>query len=62
VIALAKIGALEISFIILLLFMLGLSGLIAFAVVVRMVDPRGAKSMSQRLIGLPRSKRDKPKG
>ena len=52
-ILLAKIGALEISFIILLLFMLGLSGLIAFAVVVRMVEPKGARAVAERVIGLP---------
>jgi hypothetical protein len=50
----AKVGVLELSFILLLLFMLGLSGLIAFAVVVRIVEPRGVKALSQRLIGLPR--------
>ena len=54
---LAKTGVLEISFILLLLFMLGLSGLIAAAVIVRMVEPGGMKRLSQRLIGLPRPKR-----
>jgi hypothetical protein len=51
---LAKVGTLEISFILLLLFMLGLSGLIAFAVVVRIVEPGGMKRLSQKLIGFPR--------
>ena len=54
---LAKTGVLEISFILLLLSMLGLSGVIAMAVIVRMVEPRGMKALSQRLIGLPRPKR-----
>ncbi len=54
---LAKVGALEISFILLLLFMLGLSGLIGFAVIVRIVEPGGMRRMSQRLIGIPRDKR-----
>jgi hypothetical protein len=48
------IGTLEISFIILLLFMLGLSGLIAFAVIVRIVEPGGMKRLSQKLVGFPR--------
>ena len=47
-------GTLEISFILLLLFMLGLSGLIGVAVIVRMVEPRGLRALSQRLIGFPR--------
>lgn len=51
-ITLAKIGALEISFIILLLFMLGLSGLIAVAVVTRMVEPKGMKHLGKKLTGL----------
>lgn len=54
---LAKTGVLEISFILLLLSMLGLAGLIATAVVVRIVEPRGMKVLSQRLIGFPRPKR-----
>ena len=57
-ILLAEIGALEISFIILLLFMLGLSGLIAFAVIVRMIEPKGARAMAERVVGLPK-KNDK---
>jgi hypothetical protein len=59
VIFLAKIGALEISFIILLLFMLGLSGLIGFAVIVRMVEPKGARAMAERVVGLPQKKTDR---
>ena len=51
---LAQTGVLEISFILLLLFMLGLSGLIAFAVIVRIVEPGGMKRLSQKLVGLPR--------
>ncbi|MEX2557008.1 MAG: hypothetical protein WEB06_15455 [Actinomycetota bacterium] len=47
----------EISFIILLLFMLGLSGVIGLVVVARIVEPRGLKVLSQRLIGLPREKK-----
>jgi hypothetical protein len=54
---LAKVGTLEISFIILLLFMLGLSGVIAVAVVTRMVEPGGLRALSQRLIGFPRPKK-----
>lgn len=50
------INVLEISFIILLLFMLGLSGVIGLVVVTRLVEPRGIKALSQRLIGLPRPK------
>ncbi|MGH2794413.1 MAG: hypothetical protein ACRDKG_08910 [Actinomycetota bacterium] len=51
------ISLLEISFIILLLFMLGLSGVIGLVVVARIVEPRGLKVLSQRLIGLPRPKK-----
>jgi len=47
---LAKIGTLEISFIILLGFMLGLSGLIAFAVIVRLVEPKGARAVAERFV------------
>jgi hypothetical protein len=47
----------EISFIILLLFMLGLSGVIGLVVVARIVEARGLKVLSQRLIGLPREKK-----
>lgn len=54
---LAKVGALELSFIILLLFMLGLSGLIAAVVVIRIVEPAGLKALTQRLFGFPRPKR-----
>jgi len=50
------IAWLEISFIILLLSMLGLAGLIGLAVITRIVEPRGMKALSQRLIGLPRPK------
>ena len=50
------VNVLEISFIILLLFMLGLSGVIGLVVVTRLVEPRGLKALSQRLIGLPRPK------
>ena len=50
------ISVLELSFIILLLFMLGLSGLIGLAVIVRIVEPRGMKALSQRLTGFPRPK------
>ena len=53
---LAKINVLEISFILLLLFMLGLSGIIGLVVITRIVEPRGLKVLSQRLIGLPRPK------
>jgi hypothetical protein len=53
------ISLLEISFIILLLFMLGLSGVIGLVVVARIVEPRGVKVLSQRLIGLPREKKNK---
>ena len=55
------ISLLEISFIILLLSMLGLSGVIGLVVVARIVEPRGAKVLSQRLIGLPREKKKKEK-
>lgn len=51
------ISLLEISFIILLLTMLGLSGVIGLVVVARIVEPRGLKVLSQRLIGLPREKK-----
>lgn len=51
-IILAKLGVLEVSFLILLLFMLGLSGLIAMAVITRMVEPRGMKHLGQKLTGL----------
>ena len=47
---LAKVGTLEISFIILLAFMLGLSGLIAFAVIVRIVEPKGARAVAERIV------------
>jgi hypothetical protein len=50
------ISVLEISFIILLLAMLGLAGVIGLVVIVRIVEPRGLKVLSQRLIGLPRPK------
>jgi len=50
------IFTLEIGFIILLLAMLGLSGLIGLAVLVRIVEPRGMKALSQRLFGFPRPK------
>jgi hypothetical protein len=50
------INVLEISFILLLLFMLGLSGVIGLVVIVRLVEPRGLKALSQKLIGLPRPK------
>lgn len=50
------ISVLEISFIILLLFMLGLSGVIGLAVIVRIVEPRGMKALSQRLTGFPKPK------
>jgi hypothetical protein len=53
---LAKTGMLEISFIILLLSMLGLSGLIAFAVIVRIVEPKGARAVAERVGVLPRPK------
>ncbi len=53
---LPSVNVLEISFILLLLFMLGLSGLIGIVVVARLVEPRGLKALSQRLIGLPRPK------
>ena len=55
------ISLLEISFIILLLSMLGLSGVIGLAVIARIVEPRGAKVLSQRLIGLPRAKKKEKK-
>jgi hypothetical protein len=58
-VVLLAIGALELSFIILLLFMLGLSGLIGFAVIVRMVEPKGARAMAKRVVGLPPKKTDK---
>ena len=54
------ISVLEISFIILLLGMLGLAGVIGLAVITRIVEPRGVKVLSQRLIGLPRKKEKKP--
>jgi hypothetical protein len=50
------IFTLEIGFIILLLAMIGLSGLIGLAVLVRIVEPRGMKALSQRLFGFPRPK------
>lgn len=53
------ISLLEISFIILLLFMLGLSGVIGLVVLTRMVEPRGVKALSQRLTGFPRPKEKK---
>ena len=53
------VALLEVSFILLLLAMLGLAGLIGVAVVVRIVEPRGLKALSQRLIGLPRTKPSK---
>ena len=53
------ISLLEISFIVLLLFMLGLSGVIGLVVITRIVEPRGMKVLSQRLIGLPRDKKKK---
>jgi hypothetical protein len=37
--------------------MLGLSGLIGLVVIVRMVEPRGMKALSQRLTGFPKEKR-----
>ena len=55
------ISLLEISFIVLLLSMLGLSGLIGLAVITRIVEPRGVKVLSQRLIGLPREKKKEKK-
>ena len=54
--SIASVNVLEISFILLLLAMLGLSGVIGLVVVVRLVEPRGLKALSQRLIGLPRPK------
>ncbi len=48
------VALLEISFIILLVFMLGLSGVIGVAVLVRIVEPRGLRALSQRLTGFPR--------
>lgn len=39
---------LEWSFIVLLVGMLGLSGIIGLVVIVRIVDPRGAKAFLQR--------------
>lgn len=53
------IALLEVSFIILLLFMLGLSGVIGLVVITRLVEPRGVKALSQRLIGLPKPKATK---
>jgi hypothetical protein len=53
------IALLELGFVILLLFMLGLSGVIGLAVLTRIVEPRGMKALSQRLIGLPRPKKSK---
>lgn len=50
------ISMLEIGFIILLLAMLGLAGLIGLAVLVRIVEPRGMKALSQKLFGFPRPK------
>ncbi|MGH2726965.1 MAG: hypothetical protein ACRDKS_08305 [Actinomycetota bacterium] len=50
------ISVLEISFILLLLFMLGLSGVIGLVVITRMVEPRGVKALSQRLTGFPRDR------
>jgi len=47
---LAQIHVLEVSFIILLSFMLGLSGLIAFAVIARIVEPKGARAIAERVI------------
>ena len=43
------IAALEISFIVLLVGMLTLAGVIGMLVVVRVVEPRGAKVFVQRL-------------
>jgi len=43
------VALLEISFIVLLVGMLGLAGVIGMVVVVRIVEPRGAKAFLQRL-------------
>ncbi|MGH2784385.1 MAG: hypothetical protein ACRDJ1_03935 [Actinomycetota bacterium] len=51
------VSVLELSFVILLLAMLGLSGVIGLVVVARIVEPRGLKVLSQRMIGLPRPKK-----
>jgi hypothetical protein len=50
---LAALHTLEISFIILLLSMLGASGLIALVIVVRVVEPSGVKALAARLRGKP---------
>ncbi len=55
------IPVLEISFIILLLFMLGLSGVIGLVVLTRIVEPRGVKALSQRLTGFPRERAKEPR-
>jgi hypothetical protein len=51
------IAALEISFIVLLAFMLGLSGFIGAVIIIRIVEPQGLRVLSQRLIGLPKPRR-----
>lgn len=43
------VALLEISFIVLLVGMLGLAGVIGMLVIVRVVEPRGAKAFMQRL-------------
>lgn len=43
------VGALEISFIVLLVGMLAAAGVIGMLVIVRVVEPRGAKAFLQRL-------------
>ena len=55
----AELQALELSFIALLTFMLGLAGFIGVVVIVRIVEPRGLRALSQRLIGFPRPRAKK---
>lgn len=53
----AALQALEYSFIALLAFMLGLSGLIGLTVVARMVEPGGVRALLRRLAGKPAARR-----
>lgn len=46
-----RVAALEISFIILLVGMLGATGVIGLAILVRLVEPRGLRAFLRRLAG-----------
>jgi hypothetical protein len=50
------VGALELSFILLLAFMLALSGVVALVVLVRVVEPRGLRALVARLAAGRRSR------